>query len=126
MFKRIFINIYAGMSSDGPKEGDTVVMTRRQRNVANDLENSFDLPLFWGAYIAVLTGSAGGACSNEALALCVLFPVYVAARLCHAFFHLTDARPAPAPRTAFFFVGVLSATATCGVLLSAASRTFAL
>ena len=127
VFKRIFINIFAGMSSDAKKEGaaevDAAVMNRRQRNVANDLENEFGLSLFWAAYVAVLTGSIGGTCTDEALALCILFPLYVTARLVHVVFHLNDPTPAPATRTVAYLVGVACILSACGVLLAAASRT---
>lgn len=121
LLKRVFINFFAGMTVDA-KEGaaTTAAVARRRRNLANDLENSFDLPLYWGAYVAVFTANATSGASSDASVLRYLFPIYVTSRFVHAFFHLTDTRPAPGPRSVMFLIGLGCNIATCCVLLSTA------
>lgn len=79
-----------------------------------------DLVLFWGGFIAVLTGSLGGACRDEALALNVLLPVYTFARLFHTICYQCAWQPY---RTLSYLLGMVAVLCACGVLISAAART---
>lgn len=107
-----------------PAVEDSVEATRRSRVIANDLENiPVDVAVFWAALLVVFIGSVGGTCSSEALALSVLFPVYVAFRVLYTYFYIAGKQPY---RTASMSVSLCAAMAATGVLISAGVRVFML
>ena len=97
---------------------------RRMRAIMNDLENiPVDLTIFWAALLVVLAGSQGGACTEEALALTVLLPIYVAMRVLYTVFYLRAIQPY---RTVVFAIGTTTVFTASAVLVSAGAKTFAL
>jgi uncharacterized MAPEG superfamily protein len=107
--------------ADKPVPGD---IKRRQRAIMNDLENiPTDLVVFWAALVVVFIGSVGGRCSEEALALTVLLPVYTSGRFLHTTFYLISLQPF---RSLSFFLGFLAVLSAGGVLVSAGSKVLTL
>ena len=127
-----FSNFYGANMDEHPPE-DVVLgkqppvpadIKRRGRIIANNLENiPVDLALFWAGYVSVLTQSLGGGGKDEALALNVLLPVYTAARLAYVAAYARGVQPA---RTIVFAIATTSAISAAGVLLSSASKAYAL
>lgn len=90
----------------------------------NDLENvPTDLVVFWAGALTVFMGAVGGSCASEALALTILFPTYVGARVFHTTFYLSARQPF---RTISMVLGMLSVLSAAGVLVSAGSKVAAL
>jgi hypothetical protein len=127
-----FSNFFGANMEDHPPE-DVVLgkqppvpadIKRRMRIIMNNLENTpIELALFWAGYVAVLTQSLGGGGREEALALTVLLPVYTAARVGFVATYALALQPA---RTICFVLATTCALAAAGVLLSAASKAYAL
>ena len=127
-----FSNFYGANMDEHPPE-DAVLgkqppvpadIKRRGRIIANNLENiPVDLALFWAGYVSVLTQSLGGGGKEEALALNVLLPVYTTARLAYVAAYARGAQPA---RTIVFAIATTRAISATGVLLSSASKAYAL
>lgn len=131
-----FANFYSANFDDHPPE-DVVLgkqppvpddIKRRNRIMMNSLENvPVDLALFWAAFVSVLAQSIAGGGKDvgkeEALALNVLLPVYAAARVGFVVCYARGIQPA---RSIAFVLATASALAAAGVLLSSASKAFAL
>ena len=99
-------------------------IARRPRAIMNDLENvPTDLAVFWAGALVVLAGAVGGTCVAEALALTVLLPTYVGARVAFTYCYLAARQPY---RTIFFVLGMCAVVSAAGVLVSAAAKVAAL
>lgn len=118
-------------SDEHPAEDDALPklpvpadIKRRQRTIMNNLENvPVDLAVFWAGALVVLAGSLGGTCVAEALALTILLPVYVGARVLFTICYLAAKQPF---RTISFALGMMSSLAAAGVLVSAGAKVSAL
>jgi uncharacterized MAPEG superfamily protein len=131
LVKQKFVNFYGVNQNERPPEDADLPkmpvptdIARRQRALINDLENvPTDLAVFWAGALVVLAGAIGGTCVAEALALTILLPVYVGARVAFTYCYLAAKQPY---RTIFFVLGMCSVTSAVGVLVSAAVKVAAL
>lgn len=126
-----FANFTSADSEEHPPEDAFLKMPpppadikRRKRIVMNNLENvPYDALLFWAAFVSVLAQSIAGGGQQEALALTVLMPVYSAARVAFTACYVNGWQPY---RTLSFVVGTSCVVCAAGVLLSSASKAYAL